>query len=145
MAEGSTTFRAEVLTPQGKVYDGEMFQVSVRTVGGEVGIRARHAPMLARLVPHEMRLFETEADFDSSGGAKRYAAAEGWLEVFANKVTVLVTEAVDPGSLDPADLKERLADAEGRLEGAEEDSAAHRTAVQDKVRAEAFLEIANGN
>ena len=66
MADESTTFRAEVLTPQGKVFDGEMFQVSVRTVVGEVGIRARHAPMLARLVPHEMRLFETEADFGSS-------------------------------------------------------------------------------
>jgi F-type H+-transporting ATPase subunit epsilon len=142
MADETTTFRAEVLTPLGKVYDGEMFQVSVRTVGGEVGIRARHAPMLARLVPHEMRLFESESDF-GSGGAKRYAAAEGWLEVFANKVTVLVTEAVDPSSLDAADLKARIEDAEGRLKEAEEDSAAHRTAEQDKVRAEAFLEIAN--
>ena len=59
-------------------------------------------------------------------------------------MTVLVTEAVDPDSLDPADLKARLEDAEGRLEEAEEDSAAYRTAEQDKVRAEAFLEIAGG-
>ena len=145
MAEGTNTFRAEVLTPHGKVYDGEMFQVSVRTVVGEVGIRARHAPMLARLVPHEMRLFASESEFGSSSGAKRYAAAEGWLEVFANKVTVLVTEAVDPDSLDPADLKARLEDAEGRLESSDEDSAAHRTAEQDRDRAEAFLEIANGS
>ncbi len=144
MAEETTTFRAEVLTPHGKVYDGEMFQVSVRTVIGEVGIRARHAPMLARLVPHEMRLFETEADFGSADGAKRYAAAEGWLEVFANKVTVLVTEAADPSSLDVADLKSRIEDAEARLGDADEDSAAHRTAEQDKARAEAFLEIAEG-
>lgn len=143
MAEETTTFRAEVLTPQGKVYDGEMFQVSVRTVVGEVGVRARHAPMLARLVPHEMRLFETESDFASSGGAKRYAAAEGWLEVFANRVTVLVTEAVAPDSLDAGDLKARIEDAEVRLAEAEDDSAAYRTAEQDKVRAEAFLEIAN--
>jgi F-type H+-transporting ATPase subunit epsilon len=142
MAEETKTFRAEVLTPQGPVYDGEMFQVSVRTVVGEVGIRARHAPMLARLVPHEMRLYENEADFDGAG-AKRYAAAEGWLEVFANRVTVLVTEAVDPDALDSADLKARLEDAEGRLEAAEEGSAAHETAEQDKVRAEAFLEIAS--
>ncbi|MCB0874734.1 MAG: ATP synthase F1 subunit epsilon [Solirubrobacterales bacterium] len=145
MADATTTFRAEVLTPNGKVYDGEMFQVSVRTVVGEVGIRARHAPMLARLVPHEMRLFESESDFGSSGGARRYAAAEGWLEVFANKVTVLVTEAIDPDQLDVADLKARIEDAEGRLESADEESAAHRTAEQDKVRAEAFLEIANGS
>ena len=70
MADETTTFRAEVLTPHGKVYEGEIFQVSVRTVVGEVGIRARHAPMLARLVPHELRLFETESDFGSDG-AKR--------------------------------------------------------------------------
>ena len=144
MAEETTTFRAQVLTPHGPVYDGEMFQVSVRTVIGEVGIRARHAPMLARLVPHEMRLFESEADFGSSDGAKRYAAAEGWLEVFANKVTVLVTEAVDPGSLDSGNLRSQIEDADRRLEEADEDSAAYKAAEQDKVRAEAFLEIAGG-
>ena len=144
MADDSKTFRAEVLTPNGKVFEGEAFQISARTMVGEVGIRARHAPMLARLVPHELRVFETESDFGSSDGAKRYAAAEGWLEVFANKVTVLVTEAVDPGSLDAADLKSRVEDADLRLEEADEDSAAHRTAEQDKARAEAFLEIATG-
>ncbi len=144
MAEEPRTFRAEVLTPHGPVHDGEMFQVSVRTVVGEVGIRARHAPMLARLVPHEMRLYETESDFDGSG-ARRYAAAEGWLEVFANKVTVLVSEAIDPEALDVADLKARLEDAEARLEAAEEDSAAREIAEQDKVRAEAFLEIASAS
>jgi len=144
MAEEPTTFRAEVLTPQGPVHDGEMFQVSVRTVVGEVGIRARHAPMLARLVPHEMRLYETESDFDGSG-ARRYAAAEGWLEVFANKVTVLVSEAIDPEALDVSDLEARLEDAEARLEAAGEDSAAHEIAEQDKLRAEAFLEIAGAS
>src|SRR5215213_4498895 len=137
MADESRTFMAEVLTPQGKVFEGEAFQVSARTMVGEVGIRARHAPMLARLVPHELRVFETESDFGSSSGAKRYAAAEGWLEVFANKVTVLVTEAIDPDSLDAADLKARVEDAETRLGEAEEDSAAYRTAEQDKARAEA--------
>ena len=143
MADDSTKFKAEVLTPQGKVYEGEMFQISARTVVGEVGIRARHAPMLARLVPHELRLFESESDFGAADGARRYAAAEGWLEVFGNKVTVLVTEAVEPGLLDPTDLKAKAEDAEMRLGEAEEDSAAYRTAEQDRARAEAFLEIAD--
>jgi F-type H+-transporting ATPase subunit epsilon len=143
MADESRTFTAEVLTPHGKVFKGDAFQVSARTMVGEVGIRARHAPMLARLVPHELRVFETEADFGSGNGARRYAAAEGWLEVFANKVTVLVTEAIDPDSLDASDLKARVEDAETRLGEADEDSAAHRTAEQDKARAEAFLEIAS--
>jgi F-type H+-transporting ATPase subunit epsilon len=144
MAEDSHKFKAEVLTPEGSIYTGELFQVSARTMIGEVGVRARHAPMLARLVPHELRLFEEESDVGSTDGGERYAAAEGWLEVFANKVTVLVGEAIDPESLDASDLKSRLDDAEQRLGEAEEDSAAYRSAELDKARAEAFLAIAEG-
>ncbi len=142
MAEGTSKLTAEVLTPEGKVFEGELFQVSTRTVVGELGVRARHAPVLARLVPHELRLFESESDFGASGGGRRYAAAEGWLEVFANKATVLVGEALDPESLDAGELRAQLEDAERRLEEEEEGSAAHRTAEQDRERAEAFLKIA---
>ncbi len=144
MADEHHKLQAQILTPEGQVFEGELFQVSTRTVVGEVGVRARHAPMLARLVPHELRLYEDESQFGSSSGAQRYAAAEGWLEVFANKVTLLVTEAIEPDSLDSSDLKSRIEDAEQRLGEAEENSAAERTAQQDKDRAEAFLEIAGG-
>lgn len=141
MADESHKFQAEVLTPEGKVFEGELFQLSARTVVGEVGVRARHAPMLARLAPHTLRLFEDQSELDSNDGGTTYAAAEGWLEVFANKVTVLVTEAHEPGDLDSSDLKSRLEDAEQRLSEADEDSAAKRAAEQDKARYEAFLEI----
>lgn len=140
MAVEAKTFKAEVLTPQGKVFAGEMFQISARTMVGEVGIRARHAPMLARLVPHELRMFETESDFDAGdSGARSYAAAEGWLEVFANKVVVLVSEATDPDDLDRDRLRAQLDDAEARLGEAEDGSAAEKNAEQDRARAEAFL------
>ena len=35
----------------GEVFNGELVQLSTRTAVGEVGILARHAPMVARLVP----------------------------------------------------------------------------------------------
>lgn len=144
MADDSHKLNAEVLTPEGKVFEGELFQLSARTVIGEVGVRARHAPMLARLVPSEIRLFAEESDMGSGDGGERYAAAEGWIEVFANKVTVLVGEAHGPGSLDSSELKSKLEDAEQRLSESDEDSDAYRRAEQDKVRAEAFLTIAEG-
>jgi len=144
MADDQHKLQAQILTPEGQVYEGELFQVSTRTVVGEVGVRARHAPMLARVVPHELRLYEDESEFGTNDGGHRFAAAEGWLEVFANKVTLLVSEAIEPGSLDPSDLKSRLEDADRRLGEADEDSAAYTTAQQDKARAEAFLEIAGG-
>lgn len=142
MAEGDHKLQAQILTPEGEVFEGEAYQVSTRTVIGEIGVRARHAPMLARLVPHELRIYEDESEFSTGDGGHRFAAAEGWLEVFANKVVILVGEASDPGSLDAAEMKSRLEDATQRLGEAEEDSAAYRTAEQDKARAEAFLEIA---
>ena len=129
---------AEVLTPEGEVFRGELFQLSTRTWVGEVGIRARHAPLVARLVPSELRLWKSENESD----VVRYAQGEGWLEVFANRARVLIAEAVEPDKLDSADLKQKLDDAEQRLQEAEEGSAAAEQAERDKARAQAFIEIA---
>ncbi len=129
---------AEVLTPEGEVFRGELFQLSTRTSIGEVGIRARHAPLVARLVPNELRLWKSENESD----VVRYAQGEGWLEVFANRARVLIAEAVEPDQLDGANLKQKLEDAEQRLKEAEEGSAAAEQAERDRARAQAFIEIA---
>jgi F-type H+-transporting ATPase subunit epsilon len=130
---------AQVLTPEGEVFDGEVEQLSTRTAVGEVGILANHAPLVGRLVPAELRLHV------SDGETIRYAQAEGWLEVFANKAVVLIGEAIPPDELDPGELKQRVEDAEQRLADADEDSAAHQQAERDKARAEAFLEVAESS
>src|SRR5215211_7979806 len=131
------TLEAEVLTPEGPVFKGELFQLSTRTAVGEVGIRARHAPVLGRLVPAELRLHPSEG-----GEVDRYAQGEGWLEVFANRARVLIAEAIPPDQLDAGDLRRRLEDAEQSLNEAEEGSAAAEQAERERARAEAFLAIA---
>jgi F-type H+-transporting ATPase subunit epsilon len=131
-------FQAEVLTPEGKVYDGEVEQVSTRTGVGEVGILANHAPMLARLLPAELRLHVSE------GEVQRYAQGEGWLEVFANRARVLISQAVPVDDLDAGELRERLKEAEQRVSEAEEESEAREQAERERARAEAFLRIAEG-
>jgi F-type H+-transporting ATPase subunit epsilon len=136
---GDHALRAEVLTPEGPVFDGEVVQLSTRTVVGELGVLANHAPLIARLVPAELRLHVTESQ------TRRWAQAEGWLEVVANKAVVLIGEAIPPDRLDAAELKQRLADAERRLADADKGSATHEQAERDKSRAEAFLEVAEGS
>jgi F-type H+-transporting ATPase subunit epsilon len=131
-------FHAQVLTPEGSVYDGEVEQVSTRTGVGEVGILAHHAPMLARLVPAELRLHVSEGD------VQRYAQGEGWLQVFANRARVLISQAVPVDELDASELRERLREAEQRVSEAEEDSAAREQAERERARAEAFLRLAEG-
>jgi F-type H+-transporting ATPase subunit epsilon len=129
---------AQVLTPEGEVFKGELVQLSTRTEVGEVGILARHAPMVARLVPAELRLHVSE------GETRRYAQGEGWLEVFANQARVLVAEAIPPDELDAGELRERLEDAERRLDESEEGSATQERARREKRRFEAFLQIVEG-
>src|SRR4051794_7521879 len=140
MADDAHKLEAEVLTPEGPVFKGELFQLSTRTAVGDVGIRARHAPMVGRLVPAELRLHESEG-----GDVERYAQGEGWLEVFANRARVLIAEAIPPDQLDAGDLRERLEEAEQRLNDAEEGSAAHELAEREKARVQAFLDIAEGS
>ena len=137
MADGHT-FEVEVLTPEGEVFSGEVRQVSTRTAGGEVGILANHAPLLAALRPAELRLHLSESE------TRRYAQAHGWLQVFGNRAKLLIEEAVAPEDLDPATLKEQLADAEQRLSESEKGSGARARAEKDRDRAEAFLSIAEG-
>jgi F-type H+-transporting ATPase subunit epsilon len=132
------SFEVEVLTPEGEVFSGEVRQVSTRTAGGEIGILANHAPLLAALRPADLRLHLSETE------TVRYAQAHGWLQVFGNHARLLVEEAISPEDLDAATLKEQLADAEQRFAESEEGSGARARAQKDRDRAEAFLAIAQG-
>jgi F-type H+-transporting ATPase subunit epsilon len=130
---------ARVLTPEGEVFDGEVEQISTRTAVGEIGILANHVPVLARLRPTELRLHMPGGDI------QRWAQAEGWLQVFANRATLLVGEAVPPDQLDQGELRSRIEDADARLQESEEGSGAWNQAQKDKERAEAFLEVAGAD
>jgi F-type H+-transporting ATPase subunit epsilon len=136
---GETTFGVEVLTPEGEVFRGDVVQVSTRTMVGEIGVLANHAPMLAALKPTELRLHVSGSE------VKRYAQAHGMMQVFANHAQILVEEAIAPEELDSAALEQQLEDAERRLNEAEEDSAAAVRAEKDRDRIEKFLEIAKGS
>jgi F-type H+-transporting ATPase subunit epsilon len=135
---GGNKFEVEVLTPEGEVFNGEVRQVSTRTAGGEIGILANHAPLLAALRPAELRLHVSDSE------TVRYAQAHGWLQVFGNHARLLVEEAIAPDDLDTGTLKDQLSDAERRVSESEDGSAAQGRAEKDQERTEAFLAIAGG-
>src|SRR5438093_5366396 len=97
-----TKFKAEVLTPEGQVFDDEVEMVSTRTGVGSIGILANHAPLMAILEPTELRLYRSESD------VVRFAQAEGYLQVVDNTALVLVEEAHEPDKLDRSDIESRL-------------------------------------
>ncbi len=132
-----STFKVEVLTPEGNVFDDEVEMVSTRTTVGSIGILAHHEPLLGILEPTELRLYRSDSD------VVRYAQAEGYVQVTEDLVLVLVEEAHEPGDLDRSDLQDRLKRAEEALSKAEKGSEEERTAARDKRRWEAFLRIAD--
>jgi F-type H+-transporting ATPase subunit epsilon len=132
-------FRAEVLTPEGKVFDEEVEMVSTRTGVGSIGILANHAPLMAILEPTELRLYRSDSEI------VRFAQGEGYLQVVDNSALVLVEEAEDPDKLDRAEIESRLEEAREALEQAEEGSQEREHAERNVKRWEAFLEIAGGS
>src|ERR1700744_970016 len=131
-------FPVEVLTPAGEVFPEDVQMISTRTTIGSIGILANRAPLLAMLDPTELRLYKSDSD------VVRFAQSEGYLQVADNRALILVEEAHEPGSLDAAQLRDRLQQAERELEDSGEDTEKRRVGERDKSRWEAFLRIAEG-
>ena len=132
-----TKFAAEVLTPEGEVFNDEVEMVSTHTAFGSIGILANHEPLLALLEPTELRLYRSESEI------VRLAQAEGYLQFAENRALLLVEEAIPPEKLGRAELEGKLAEARASAEHAQEGSEALARAQRDARRYEAFLAVAS--
>ncbi len=82
-------FPVEVLTPEGAVFSEEVEMVSTKTGLGSIGLLANHEPVLATLVPAELRLYRSETEI------VRYRQKAGYLQ-FADNRALLLLEDVGP-------------------------------------------------
>jgi F-type H+-transporting ATPase subunit epsilon len=130
-----TKFPAEVLTPEGEVFSGEVEMLSTFTTVGSIGILANHEPLLAMLEPTELRLYRSDTDI------VRFAQAEGYLQFANNRALVLVEEAIAPEQIDRATFETKLAEARQLAERAEDDSEEKARGLRDVRRYEAFLAV----
>ena len=128
-------FPAQVLTPEGEVFDEEVEMVSTRTALGLIAILARHEPLLAILEPTELRLYRSESEI------VRFAQAEGYMQFADNRALLLVEEAIPPQQLDRPSLETRLSEARASAESAAEGSEQRARALRDVRRCEAFLSV----
>ena len=131
----AASFKVEVLTPEGQVFADEVEMVSTRTTTGSIGIRARHAPLMAILEPTELRLYKSGSD------VVRFAQGEGYLQVVNNLALVLVEEAISPDDIDRGAFESRLKEAQQALERAEDGSEEQARARREVKRYETFLEV----
>ena len=101
------TFHVDIVSAEKEIYSGRAEMLFAPLVTGEIGILPRHAPLLARMKPGEVRVrtSEEELSFYVSGGL---------LEVQPHVVTVLANTAVRARDLDEAaalQAKERAEEA----------------------------------
>ncbi len=73
-----------VLTPERKVYEGEVTLVKVPGVVGQFEVLKNHAPMVSALGEGNVRIVQKE------GGEKTFKIEKGFIEVLRNEVALLV-------------------------------------------------------
>ena len=111
------TFDLSVVTPEGPAYEGEAEMLVVPGASGEIGVLARHAPLVAMLKAGEIRI--------KSGGAwQAFAAGPGYFKVQQDRALVLVDDAVRAEDIDVDEARREAEEARALLEriqsGAEE-------------------------
>jgi F-type H+-transporting ATPase subunit epsilon len=136
-----STFPVEVLTPEGKAWEGEVEMISTRTAVGSVGILANHAPLMAMLEPAELKLYESGSENPESATTVRFAQGEGYIQVVDNSALLIVEDAVRPEDLDRPALEARLKEARDGLGRAEDRSEEQARLRREVRRVEAFLAI----
>ena len=113
MAEsGTRTFSLSVVTPEGAAYEGEAERLIVPGDAGEIGVLARHAPLVAMLRAGEIRI-------KSGGEWQSFAAGPGYFKVQRDRAIVLVDDAVRAEEIDVEQARREIEEAEALLERAE--------------------------
>ena len=129
----------DVVSAEGQIYTGSASRVFVEAENGELGILPRHAPLLSRLRPGQVRIEHKDAEQES------FFVSGGLLEIQPHLVTVLADTAERVANIDEAEAQkakdraeEAVAQAGGQVDmaraQAELAEAAARLNMVKKIR-----------
>ena len=132
------TFSVSVVTPDGPAYEGDAEMIIVPGAAGEIGVLARHAPLIATLKAGSTRVHR-------GGGTDvlEFATGPGFFQVLQDRAIALVDDAVEASKIDDARAREQLEAAQAELEAIDRgDSTADRWQAEQRVRhAENMLSV----
>jgi len=78
-----STFHLRISSPDGAIFEGDIVQISLRGVAGELAVMAHHIPFITSVVPGSFHM-ELEG-----GEMKKGTTTGGILTVDAQKTTLL--------------------------------------------------------
>jgi len=132
VADGRRTFSLSLTTPDGAVFEDEAEMVIVPGAAGEIGVLARHAPLIALLQAGSTRVYK---DRDAEDIVE-FATGPGFFTVEQDRALALVDTAVDVREVDPDAAREQLEEARAELERVERgESDADRWQLEQRIQA----------
>jgi F-type H+-transporting ATPase subunit epsilon len=132
LANGRRTFSISLTTPDGAVFDDEAEMVIVPGAAGEIGVLARHAPLIALLKAGSTRVY-TNRDAQE---VQEFATGPGFFTVEQDRALALVDSAVNVREIDSAVAEEQLEQAKAELERVERgESEADRWQLEQRIKA----------
>jgi F-type H+-transporting ATPase subunit epsilon len=123
-------FSVSLVTPEGPAYEGEAEMIVVPGAAGEIGVLARHAPLIATLRAGSTRVHPGEGV-----EVLEFATGPGFFQVLEDRAIALVDDAVEASQIDDARAREQLEAAQAELEAIERgESSADRWQVEQRLR-----------
>jgi F-type H+-transporting ATPase subunit epsilon len=134
------TFELSLVTPEGAAFEGEVEMLVVPGDAGEIGVLARHAPLVAMLKAGSTRIYRDR----DSGEVMEFATGPGFFKVEQDRAIALVDDAVEAREIDSARAQEQLETARAELERVESgESEGDRWQLEQRIRhAENQLDVA---
>jgi F-type H+-transporting ATPase subunit epsilon len=122
-------FSVSVVTPEGPAYEGDAQMIIVPGAAGEIGVLARHAPLIATLKAGSTRVHLSDTE------VLEFATGPGFFQVLQDRAIALVDDAVEATKIDADRAQEQLEAAQAELAQIESgESTADRWQVEQRVR-----------
>ena len=103
-------FSVSVVTPAGAAFEGEAEMLIVPGAAGEIGVLARHAPLVAMLKAGSTRVHMGD------GNVQEFATGPGFFQVLEDRAIALVDDAVGAEEIDDARAQAQLEAAQAELQ-----------------------------
>jgi F-type H+-transporting ATPase subunit epsilon len=122
-------FSISVVTPEGAAFEGDAEMLIVPGAAGEIGVLARHAPLVAMLKAGSTRVHMGD------GQIQEFATGPGFFQVLEDRAIALVDDAVQAEQIDEERARRQLEEAQKELEAIERgESTADRWQIEQRLR-----------
>ena len=123
-------FDLSLVTPDGAAYEGQVEMIIVPGAIGEIGVLARHAPLIATLRSGSTRIHPGDG-----ADVLEYATGPGFFQVLHDRAIALVDDAVEASQIDDDRARAQLEAAQAELEAIDRgESTADRWQVEQRLR-----------